>query len=84
VARGITNVEATWKFAEVLLLADRDLVEVTEERETSVPGVYAAGDAASKFHQIVVAAASGTEAAIMINRALSMEDFAAGKRASIS
>ena len=65
-------------------LTDHGLVEVTPERETTVPGVYAAGDAASKFHQIVVAAASGTEAAIMINRALSMEDFAAGKRASIS
>jgi thioredoxin reductase len=65
-------------------LTEQGLVEVTPERETSVPGVYAAGDAASRFHQIVVAAASGAEAAIMINRALSMEDFAAGKRASIS
>jgi thioredoxin reductase len=65
-------------------LTEQGLVEVTPERETSVPGVYAAGDAASRFHQIVVAAASGAEAAIMINRALSMEDFAAGKRASIT
>jgi thioredoxin reductase len=65
-------------------LTDYGLVEVTPERETSISGVYAAGDAASRFHQIVVAAASGAEAAIMINRALAMEDFAAGKRASIS
>ena len=65
-------------------LTDYGLVEVTPERETSVPGVYAAGDAASRFHQIVVAAASGAEAAIMINRSLAMEDFAAGKRASLS
>jgi thioredoxin reductase len=65
-------------------LTDYGLVEVTPERETSISGVYAAGDAASRFHQIVVAAASGAEAAIMINRALAMEDFAARKRASIS
>lgn len=65
-------------------LTDHGLIDVTSERETSVPGVYAAGDAATRFHQIVVAAASGAEAAIMINRALAMEDFAAGKRASIT
>jgi thioredoxin reductase len=65
-------------------LTDFGLVEVTPERETSISGVYAAGDAASRLHQIVTAAASGAEAAIMINRALAMEDFAAGTRASIS
>ena len=65
-------------------LTDHGLIDVTPERETSVTGVYAAGDAATRFHQIVVAAASGAEAAIMINRALAMEDFAAGKQASIT
>jgi thioredoxin reductase len=65
-------------------LTDNGLVEVTPERETSVSGVYAAGDAASKFHQIVVAAAAGAEAAKLINRALANGDLAAGERAPIS
>ena len=64
-------------------LTEHGIIEVTDERETSVPGVYAAGDGAARFHQIIIAAASGSEAAIMINRALAMEDFAAGRRASI-
>jgi thioredoxin reductase len=43
--------------------------------ETSVRGVYAAGDIAAK-DQIVVAAASGAQAAIALNGDLVQEDFA--------
>ena len=53
-------------------------VAVEAANRTSVPGVYAAGDAASPFQQVVVAAASGALAAIMLNRDLAQEDFAAG------
>lgn len=43
-------------------------------RETSVPGVYVAGDAGSPLQQIVSAAASGASAAAFLNHALSDED----------
>ncbi len=48
------------------------------DHQTTVPGVYAAGDAASPFQQVVLAAASGAHAAILLNRDLAREDFAAG------
>jgi thioredoxin reductase len=37
---------------------------------TTVPGCYAAGDAVTQRHQLVIAAASGTQAAMGINDAL--------------
>ena len=40
---------------------------------TSVPGVYAAGDMVHPTHAIIVAAASGTTAAAMLNHELIME-----------
>jgi len=43
--------------------------------ETTVPGVYAAGDVAAPRKQAVVAAASGAEAAMALNGALVREDF---------
>lgn len=43
--------------------------------ETTVPGVYAAGDIATPRKQVVVAAASGAEAAMALNGALVREDF---------
>jgi thioredoxin reductase len=42
-------------------------VVVDESYETSVPGVYAAGDMVSPMHAVIVAAASGTTAAAMLN-----------------
>lgn len=53
-------------------------IAVGVDYQTSVPGVYAAGDAASPFQQVVVAAAAGALAAIMLNRDLAQEEFAAG------
>lgn len=43
-------------------------------RETSVPGVYVAGDAGSPFQSVVLAAASGASAAAFLNHALCAED----------
>lgn len=52
-------------------------LEVDELGRTSVPRVYAAGDAASPVHQVVVAAASGTRAALAVNND-AMESFELG------
>lgn len=41
---------------------------------TSVPGVYAAGDAVTTIHQVVLAAASGVSAAIAVNDDALKED----------
>jgi thioredoxin reductase len=46
-------------------------------RETSVPGVYGAGDAGSPMQSAVVAAAAGAQAAYAANHALVFEDAAA-------
>lgn len=42
-------------------------------RETSVPGVHAAGDLTTRMQAAIAAAASGMQAASMINASLSME-----------
>ena len=42
-------------------------IEVDELGRTSVARVYAAGDAVSPVHQVIVAAASGTRAALAVN-----------------
>lgn len=50
-------------------------VAVDLEWQTSVPGVYAAGDVATARKLVGVAAASGAEAATALHEALSLEDF---------
>jgi thioredoxin reductase len=47
---------------------------------SSVPGVYAAGNILKDVQLSIVAAAEGARAAFGINRALTREDFARGKR----
>jgi thioredoxin reductase len=42
-------------------------------RETSVPGIYASGDLATRMQGVIFAAASGTQAAGAINLELTME-----------
>lgn len=59
-------------------LTEAGHIAVGADYRTSVPGVYAAGDAATPFQQVIVAAAAGALAAIMLNRDLAQEDFAAG------
>jgi thioredoxin reductase len=43
------------------------------KRETSTPGIYASGDLTTRLHGAIFAAASGTQAAEMINLELTME-----------
>jgi thioredoxin reductase len=43
-------------------------------RETTVPGVYVAGDAGNPIHQAILAASSGASAASFVNNALARED----------
>lgn len=49
------------------------LVVADEMGRTSVPGVYAAGDMTSPMPAVIIAAASGTKAAAMLNHELVME-----------
>ena len=51
------------------------LIRTDEWGETSVEGVYAAGDAVTPIQQLSRAAASGTTAAIGLNRSLVGEDY---------
>lgn len=48
------------------------------KRETSIPGIYAAGDLTTRMQGAIVAAAAGVHAASMINVELTMELVAAG------
>lgn len=51
------------------------LIQVGPDFETSVPGVYAAGDVTRRLQQIVFAAAGGAEAAASANRKMLAEDW---------
>jgi thioredoxin reductase len=48
-------------------------------RETSVPGIYAAGDLVTQMQGAMLAAASGLHAAAALHRALAMELAARGE-----
>jgi thioredoxin reductase len=52
------------------------LVKIDELGRTSVAGVYAAGDLATRFRQVAMAVAQGASAASGINTDLIAEDFA--------
>jgi thioredoxin reductase len=52
-------------------------IDVDERGRTSVPGCYAAGDAVTTIHQVVLAAASGVCAAMGINDELLAEEVRA-------
>jgi thioredoxin reductase len=52
-----------------------DLVWVDDTRQTSVEGVYAAGDITPNSQLAVVAAAEGAMAAIHIHRSLKPEEI---------
>lgn len=55
-------------------LDDDGLVRVDPmKRETSIPGIYAAGDLATRMQGAILGAASGTQAAAMLNLELTME-----------
>ncbi|BBI33946.1 NAD(P)/FAD-dependent oxidoreductase [Cohnella abietis] len=48
-------------------------VEIDSFGKTSIPGVYSAGDAASRMHQAIAAASMGSLAAAVINNELNLE-----------
>lgn len=54
-------------------ISDTGVIAVDEFGKSSVPGVYAAGDASSLMHQSIAAAASGAVAAAAINGELNQE-----------
>lgn len=57
-------------------LALHGAVQVSEDKQTSVSGVYAAGDTVNLFSAISIVVAEGTMAGVFINRALIAENLA--------
>jgi thioredoxin reductase len=56
-------------------MAGENLIQVDEMGRTSISGVYAAGDIASRMRQVLMASMQGASAAIGINTDLIAEDF---------
>jgi len=56
-------------------LNENGLLETNEQYETTSKGVYAAGDCTLPYRGLSAVAASGTMAAVMLNRDLISEDF---------
>jgi thioredoxin reductase len=63
---------------------DAGLIQIDEMRQTTVPGVYAAGDNSYARRQLIGAAAHGVEAAAGINHELIKEDWAVLEKAPLS
>jgi thioredoxin reductase len=60
-------------------LDDKGYVKVDEmTRETSIPGIYAAGDLLTPAQSAILSAAAGMRAAAMVNHALTLEMVFAG------
>ncbi len=65
----------TEMFKGQLAMSDLGFIQVNEKMETSVPGVYAAGEAADpNFKQVVTSAGMGAAAAIQAARFLESEE----------
>lgn len=58
-------------------LTDTGAVQVGEDKQTSIPGVYAAGDTVNLFSAISIVVAEGMMAGVFINRALIRENLMA-------
>ncbi|MEK3884019.1 NAD(P)/FAD-dependent oxidoreductase [Paenibacillus sp. PL2-23] len=54
-------------------MTDMGSVEVDEFGKTNIPGVYSAGDVASRLHQAIAAASNGALVAAVINNELNSE-----------
>lgn len=54
---------------------DKGVVETDRFQQTNVPGVYVAGDAARDMQLVIIAAAEGAKAAVIINQILHKENF---------
>lgn len=61
-----------------LALDELGYVKLDEQRQTSVPGIYAAGDLATPIQSAILAAAAGALAAGMLNHGLTVELALAG------
>lgn len=55
-------------------ISKKNVVMTNRLQQTNVPGVYVAGDAARDMHFVVVAAAEGAKAAVVINKELQKEE----------
>lgn len=64
-----------------LALDPMGYVQVDEHRQTSVPGIYAAGDLVTPMQAAILAAAAGMQAAAMLNHELTAELAVAGSLA---
>ena len=70
----IGHVPNTQMFKGKLEMSDLGYIKVTDKMETSVPGVFAAGEAADPhFRQVVTSAGMGAAAAIQATRFLEAE-----------
>jgi len=58
-------------------LLENTTIEVDADSQTTLRGCYAAGDAVTHYHQVIIAAASGVRAAISINNDLTQDDVSA-------
>ncbi|MFC3561979.1 NAD(P)/FAD-dependent oxidoreductase [Pedobacter jamesrossensis] len=56
-------------------LTDTGLIKINEHYETTVKGIYATGDCVTPARGLSVVTASGTMAAVMMNREMISEDF---------
>lgn len=54
---------------------EKGFIQVTRGMETSIPGIFAAGDCLSFFRSVAHAIASGNKAGAIINKCLIDEDF---------
>ena len=55
-------------------MSKKNVVVTNRLQQTNVPGVYVAGDATRDMHFVVVAAAEGAKAAVVINKELQKEE----------
>lgn len=65
-------------------VGDDGMLVVDDDNQTTVRGCYAAGDAVTAVHQLVVAAASGVRAAIAISADLVEKEVAAATGTSVT
>jgi thioredoxin reductase len=56
------------------LFTEKGIIKAGKYQNTSVPGVYVAGDAARDMQLVMIAAADGAKAAVVINKALQKEE----------
>ncbi|MFN7160760.1 MAG: NAD(P)/FAD-dependent oxidoreductase [Candidatus Gracilibacteria bacterium] len=57
------------------MLTKENQLQVNEQQETTVKGVYGAGDNTASFRAVVVSMASGNQAGVLINNQLIQEEF---------